>query len=629
MIEHIQDDAGVKRLAAWLANQPRYAVDLETTGLDPRSDNILVFAAGNAQDRFVITDFALDLEPLRRVMSSPKRSVVFHNAKFDTQFLWYHLNIVCGKVVCTNVLEKILHAGLPAPKGFYTLDALEQRYLNLVRPYDKKAMQQSFVGHTGPLSQAQLEYATDDCVSLLQILELQTARILKEELQETAALEGQIIPILAAMELHGIHIDAEGWAARNGEIAAELVTMERDLDAVLKPEVYQLALADPLLEPPPSVNLNSPAQLKGALMALGFGEIGSTDAQALSDLQKEAMNRWGPESRAYRAVSDLLRFRKLEKQRSAFGEVILDMRDPETGRIYPEFNQLVDTGRMSARKPNVMQIPSRGEGAVLRNFFTAPPGMKIITADYSAQELRVLAECCRDGALMQAFFDDKDLHTWTASLMFGLDYDRMARLVEECDTLTDLTPDHKEAKARRTGAKTLSFGLVYGMGPSKLSITLTNQGGKTVTVDEAKELFKRFFSAYPTVQNWLNQQKRAAITNLYSVTLGGRRRYFTRPDPDDDGTQRSAVEREGTNFTIQGSSADMTKRAAVLVWERVRPLGARIVNLVHDEVVVEAPADKAERVAELVREGMLLSAKHYLEVIPMKVGLRIDDHWAK
>ena len=232
----------------------------------------------------------------------------------------------------------------------------------------------------------------------------------------------------------------------------------------------------------------------------------------------------------------------------------------------------------------------------------------MITADYSQIELRIMAEVSQDPAFLKAFKDDVDLHTLTASQMFRI-------------------PIEKVDKDKRFQAKSINFGLMYGRGATSLGLQIG------LSVEESKKLLDVYFSAYKKVKRWLDNMGRDALRYGYVRTLGGRKRSFIMPDKADPDYQKliGAVERQGKNTPIQGTSADITKYALVFIHDAIKKdkLAAHLIHTVHDEIVVEARDDLAESVAKIVEEKMVLAGKKLLRLVPVKVDIHISDCWEK
>lgn len=573
----LSDAAGLAAAADALARCEAIGLDTETTGLDPFRARLRLIQLATPERVFLVdADRLASLGPLRALLEAPRPIKVLHHAKFDAKFLRRRYGIRLAGIFDTMLASQLLGS----PEG-HSLAAVVSRWLG--RPLDKTLQKSDW---SGELSEAQLRYAAEDAALLLPLREAMREALLAEGLGRIAALEFSVAPVLAEIELAGIRLDAECWRdlarAREIEHASLAAELQREL-----------AAADPQLalfpdHAPSNLNLNSVPQVMRALAQLGI-HVPDTDDLTL-----------GPLASSHPVLKQLIEYRHAAKALSAYGEGFLNYIHPVTGRIHPEFHQLgADTGRMAASNPNIQQIPNQER---YRACFVPEPGRRFVIADYSQIELRILAEVTRDPQLIRAFESGADLHRLTASMMFG-------------------TPLDAVSKEQRQGAKALNFGIVYGMGPSGLATRIGS------TLDEAKELIDRYFAAYPGVRRWLAQAARKAVETGECTTLGGRRIRFTPPDPSNRRAV-AGVERFGKNAPLQGTSADITKRALALVAPRL-PEGANIINVVHDEIVVEAPAEQASAVAEIVREAMREAGEAYLRRVPIVVEADVAESWAK
>jgi DNA polymerase I len=266
---------------------------------------------------------------------------------------------------------------------------------------------------------------------------------------------------------------------------------------------------------------------------------------------------------------------------------------------------MVDTGRMACRNPNLQNIPSKGGWAKIREAFVAAPGHRLIVADYSQMELRILAQLSQEPKMIQAFRDGTDLHSQTAEALFGPEF----------------------TKEQRQIAKTFNFAVCYGSGPG----TLAQQAD--IPYLQAKALLAKYFQTYPMLKEFLDRSSRHAQDYCYSETPAGRKRWYNRPDPTAENykQQLGAIGREGCNAPIQGCNADCTKIASALFERAVSdclPRG-RILMWVHDEIVVESPEETAELDADLLKHCMIEAGERYLTDVPVEVSIAIGDRWQK
>lgn len=564
---------------------PFVAVDTETTGLDPFRSEVLLFQIGNLKKQFLVDMRRASIEPLRGILESLKPKVL-HNAKFDYKMLAAHANVRMENCVDTMLIEQVLENGRD-PAGGFSLSGVYKRYFSKDISKEEQA---SFVNHTGEFSEEQLEYARRDVIYPLEILFKQMPRLKRDRLEHTAKLECLAVTAIADIELNGILIDQERWRslAKRAEEEAERVRLL--LDEAFRPYLERSGELV-LFSTSKSLNYESDQQVKEALRSLGI-PVESTGKDILEGID-------------HPVVRLLLEYRGYRKIVSTYGEGFLEHVHPKTGRIHCDFRQMgAESGRLSSTNPNMQNIPADSE---FRSCFIAPPGRKLITADYSGCELRILAELSKDPEFLKAFNNNEDLHSLVASMMFGVPVNK-----------------HENAHLRQA-AKAINFGLAYGMSPKGLASQLG------CPEDEARELLKKYFDSFPAIREYLESCARAAISRGYSTTIGGRRRYFDLSNVDKDRSLRGAIERKGKNSPIQGTNADMIKLALYELRRRFRErnLDAMLVNTVHDEIVVECDANIAEEVQALVEETMRAAGRFYLKTVPVEVESKIGDSWSK
>jgi len=396
-------------------------------------------------------------------------------------------------------------------------------------------------------------------------------------------LEKPLSLVLLRMEQAGIGIDLGAFAAFLDEVSQGLARLTGELHA-LAGRVF---------------NLRSSQQLAEVLFGdLGLARQGKTPGGAVST-SSEVLERLAG---THPLVDKILEFRKLEKLRSTYLEPLPRMVSPD-GRLRTTFNQTATaTGRLSSSNPNLQNIPIRGDlGRRMRACFRAAPGNLLAASDYSQIELRVLAHLSRDPALVQAFEENQDIHARTAALLFDKDQ-------------ADVTPEE------RRGAKTINFGLLYGMGPQKLSRELK------IPMDKAKDFIARYFEKMGTLAAFYESIVDEARLRGFVTTMAGRRRLL--PDIESKNPQLQAqARRQAINTVVQGSAADIIKMAmlAADADRELAALGGRLILQVHDELVMEAPADAASRVGD--RLGRLMAGVVSLAV-PLTVDTGVGETWA-
>lgn len=399
-------------------------------------------------------------------------------------------------------------------------------------------------------------------------------------------LELPLIRVLADMEEVGIHINRAAFSEF-------LYEVQKELDR-LTHAIYEAA-GGPF-------NIRSAQQLGDLLFnKLGLKSKGKTKGGQISTSQTVLEKLAGE----HEIIDLILEYRTLEKLRSTYLEPMPKLADAY-GRIHTTFNQLsTATGRLSSSNPNLQNIPVRGKfGTRMRACFTARKGFKLVSADYSQIELRVLAHCSQDPTLLEAFRNDQDIHSHTASVLFDISSEAV-------------TPD------QRRNAKTINFGLVYGMGPQKLAQELK------ISLTEAKEFIERYFAKLQRLKSFYEQIEADAKEHGYVVTLIGRRRHI--PEIQSGNSQmQSQARRQAINTVIQGSAADIIKIAMLRTAQdkELKALNARLVLQVHDELILEAPDANAEAAAR--RLAAIMSNVHpggkALDV-PLKVDYGIGDGW--
>ena len=401
-------------------------------------------------------------------------------------------------------------------------------------------------------------------------------------------MEMPLIPVLASMEDAGITIDKAALKAFLDEVQTEL-------DA-LTARIYQEAGHE--------FNIRSAQQIGEVLFKkLGLSAAKSTKGGQASTSQAVLEKLSGE----HPVVDTLLEFRKLEKMRSTYLEPLPRLAGPDS-RIHTTFNQTATaTGRLSSSNPNLQNIPVRGDmGRRMRTCFTAGPGMKLISADYSQVELRVLAHYSQDPTLLSAFRNGEDIHTRTAALLHDVDPSQIG-------------PDE------RRRAKTINFGLIYGMGARKLGQDLG------IPLSEARMFMERYFARFAHIKEFFDGVEEEARRNGYVTTLSGRRR----PLPDmrsQSGQARALAERQAVNTLIQGSAADLIKFAMLAVHNdgALRRMKARLLLQIHDELIVEVPEERDEEAASRLAALMTDTSAWGIHLhVPLVADAGIGRNWGE
>ena len=395
------------------------------------------------------------------------------------------------------------------------------------------------------------------------------ARLQEDGLEEAADLEFALLPIITEMETTGVPIDADRWRAVTNKWTKEAASLSRKLTKELG-----------------VTNLNDDKQVLAALRRLGF-DVDKTNAEALAPYADNPV------------VTMLGRYRSLVGFVRSAGKGVLDAlhRSPD-GRVHTTIHQLgARTGRMSCSEPNLMGLPKDPE---IRSCIIAPPGKRLIVGDYKAIELRVIADQTGDRALREVFAKpDGCPHRHTASIL--------GEIAED-----SVTPEQKNK------AKPVNFGIGFGMGSKKLASYARKNFKVIMTDDEADKFRNKFLSHYSGIRAW--QERIAQEMAMEFRTRSGRRTFY--PYSDEGYNAR-------LSYPIQGSAADGIKAAIVLLHPRLKELGARIVMVVHDELLVEAPEEHAEAVKVIMKEGMITGMKLFVASVPIAVEPETRSNWAE
>jgi DNA polymerase I-like protein with 3'-5' exonuclease and polymerase domains len=575
----IEEDSKIESAAREIARHPVLGVDTETTGLDPYTSRVRLLQISTPERVFIFDLFktnALADPALREILSSSTATKVLHHAKFDMKMLLHHFNLELRNVFDTLLASQILSAG--RSEGSHGLAGVVERYLGSSVDKTQQASDWS-----KDLSDIQYHYAAKDAALLLPLRERLEQKIIELGLEEAARIEFECALPLAAMEIAGMPLDTDCWRKLVAGVERAHEILSTDLRRELAAGVQQMTLFGEA-----AINLDSPAQIIDALTRMGIKVEGTRnlELQPLAD--------------KYPVVRKLLEYRSVQKALSSYGASILDHVHRVTGRIHSDFHQIGATGgRMSCSNPNLQQIPNTPE---YRSCFRAPAGRKIVTADYSQIELRILADWSQDTALVKALMSGEDLHSATASQMFDV-------------------PIGEVTKDQRAAAKQLNYGLMYGLGAQGLAARID------CSVEEAEGLIRKYFAAYSGVAAWLRDAADRAVHDRQTRTRAGRLIYFT--FDAEDRAQVAATQRLGKNVPLQGSNADILKRALSLLYDALKRFDARIVNCVHDEIVVEVAESEAEECARAVEREMVAAARQFIRSIPVSVDATIGDAWLK
>ena len=609
----IDDPAQLPAIVARLRAAPIVAFDTETSSLQPHSAELIglslassptevwYFPFGHREPSRDLFEAPMNAEaprkpvknlppitsaecaPLRELLEDPSVPKAGHNLKYDVQVL-RRAGIEVAGLAYDSMLASFV---LDPSRRSHGIDALALEFLG------QRMTQYTDLAGKGkteiPFAEVEIDKAASYCgadsATVLALREHFAGDLERHKLLPLLeTLEMPLIPVLVDMEWAGIRIDSLKFAELGKSLGADLDALSQDIQRAAGGK---------------ELNINSPRQLavilfeQQGLPVLKKTKTGpSTDAEVLEQLA----------DMGHELPKLILGYRELQKLKSTYVDVLPLSIHRDTGRIHTSFNQVgAQTGRLSSSDPNLQNIPvrsPRGEG--IRRGFIPEPGHKFVVADYSQIELRLMAHLSGDPAFIEAFRRGDDIHKQTAAIIFGVQ-------------LADVT---SEMRAR---AKTINFGTIYGQGPFALSKMLG------ITQDEAKKFISDYFTRFAGVRAFLDRSVALAKEQGYVETLFGRRRYI--PEINDRNFNiRAFGERTAQNTPLQGSAADLIKLAMVRIHKALPAAGlkARMLLQVHDELVIEAPADEAERAGALVKEHMEGAAT--LDV-PLLVTVGIGDDW--
>lgn len=578
-------------------------VDVEATSLDPYNGLLLMIQVASPSISYIFDARKLDLRNFKRfkdLLENKESIKILHNGKFDYKYIKVHTGISLDNIFDTMLTEAILNSGLG--KAYYSLKSLAVDYLNYTLEKDTR---KTFEVATSSsiFTDSQLKYAAIDTLIMFPIFEKQLKKLKKDNLINIAKLEFATTRVVAEMELTGIYINSAKWRDIISNLQSKRDMFAAQFQEAVRP-FYNATTVDLFGNVSDMINVNSQVQLMDLFNNKLKLNIPSTGDAILSNVPHP--------------VARILRdYRTYEKLVSAFGDSLLQKINPKTGRVHPEFNQMgTATGRFSCNSPNLQQIPRNSEEAPFRQCINPRPGYKLVVADYSAFEMRILAELSGDVKMVKALNEGLDIHSYTASLMFNKEY---------TEDFKKLYPDLRQI------AKPIGFGLMYGMGPMGLANRLGLETGKTVTKEEGEDYMNRYFSSYPSVRDFLDKTAKTAVRNGWSITPAGRKRWYTKPEKSDPDFRKkvSQIEREAKNHPIQGTNADAVKYALVYIHERLKKEGidGAITHTVHDEIVTEVREDQAQDWSLIQSDEMVRAAKLFIKKVKVISEPFVSDVW--
>jgi DNA polymerase-1 len=584
-------------------NEKIVAFDCETTSLDTLNTQLVGFSLSSQAGKgiyvplytsnlfenwdFIPQDKAL--EQIARLFNNPQVTVILHNGKFDYKVLRsngikINNNKVSCKLVDTMIAEWLLNSDKTG-KNSYSLEYLAETKLGLkgIEYEDLVPKGQTFADL--PVEKA-YPYAAEDADFTFQLWQKLEPQLKSQNLYELfTSTEMRLMPLLAEMEIQGIHLDSQTLYDYNKELTIGIEDIQNKIYSTVGH----------------TFNIASPKQLQEVL----FTERGlkptkktktgySTDTSVLEELA------------LYDPVPKMiLEYRELAKLQSTYVETLPSMCD-KNERIHTDFIQTgTATGRLSCREPNLQNIPVRNEaGRKIRSAFTATPGTILISADYSQIELVVLAHLSQDKNMCNAFISGTDVHKATAALIFGVPQE-------------EVTP-----QMRRT-AKTINFGVIYGMSAFRLANDLG------ISRTQAAEFIENYFKTYSSVNDFINSTIQKTEETGFVQTIFGRKRHIANINSKNK-LEKSGAERMAVNTPVQGSAADIVKKAMLDVSKALEEENtqAKLILQVHDELLVECPDNPQtiEKTISIIKEKMENAVKLN---VPLKVSIEYGKNWGE
>ena len=591
----ILSEAELQELVDRMKNSSELAIDTETNSIDPITAELAGISVSiqpyeafyiPVSHRYIGAPIQLPTElvigKLKPILEDPSIGKIGQNVKYDLQVLRRYGVELKGISFDTMIASYVIN-----PLTKHGLDDMSLEFLNhkmipiedlIGKGKDQRTMDEVEVEKVS-------EYSCEDADITLQLKNLMDVQLHKYDLESVFhEIELPLIPVLADIEMTGVKIDTD-W------LKALSVQLAKQLDS-LTSEIYELAGEE--------FNINSTQQLGKILYEKLNLPTGKKTKTGFSTNEAELVKL---SAAGHELPSKMLEYRSIAKLRSTYVDALPQSINPKTGRIHTSFNQAVtETGRLSSSNPNLQNIPIRTElgKEIRRAFITDKDSCVILSADYSQIELRMLAHLSKDKALTEAFVKNQDVHASTAALIFGV-------------------PIENVNSEMRRQAKTINFGVIYGMGAFRLS----NELG--IKQAEAQNFIDSYFNTYSGVRTYFDGVTEFARQNGYVTTISGRRRLIPEINSKDH-NQRAFAERTAINTPVQGSAADMIKLAMIKIADLFKSEGwkSKLLLQVHDELVFEVPDDELDKVTEGIRSVMESALP--LDV-PVKVDIGVGKNW--
>ncbi len=588
--EYITREEDARRIMNELDRHDIIELDTEGTGLNQFTARITLFQIGIPGKAYVFdnrsdtehSDFNIEL--FRPILEGKKHLKLIQNASYEMKMIKYNHGFFIDNIYDTMLVEHLLTLGLyRKPALMYKYGALNAIILRRLGLSMSKEPRGTFEDYNQKFQPFQLAYSANDVAVLRLIKDLQSFEIKQHGLEDVCQLEFDFVKPLCIMELNGIGFDFNRQRSILKDAAVEYDLCKRKAMKEINPVIDQSTMFDVSI-----VNIDSNVQLLKTLRAFGF-DINNTQEKTLRLFEGAPV------------IDALLSYGKSKKFINTYGESLIEkIRD---GKLHTTFNQMVSTGRLSSAAPNLQNIPKEQK---YRTSFIAKPGKSLITSDMNGAELRILGNLSRDPIFLECYANGIDIHSRTAAEINGVPMDKV-------------TP------AMRTAAKTLNFGLVYGLSKYGLASQLS------CTERKAASIISAYFNRYKGVKSYLDETAMAAIQKGFTTSISGRKRFYDVPDwedPDRKG-KIGIIERAAKNASVQGANADTIKKSMIYLVEELENYDAELILSVHDEVVVECRDDLIPEVREIVSKSLIDGFGHYFSTIPMEADALVGPCWLK
>lgn len=590
LYQFINNPKAQKKLVDNLLQQKVVCFDTETTSLNELEAELVGMSFSYKKGLAYYIPFSENreevlqtLEIFRPFFEKEDLLKVAHNLKFDYKVLKQYDITVKGAMFDTMIAHYLLN-----PDGRHGMDYLSEVYLNY-----KPVSIETIIGKKGKKQgnfrdadlRTQTDYAAEDADVTFQLYELFAPQLKKENLEELFfTIEMPLMEVLAKMELAGISLD-EKW------LAQESVDLENDLKQ-LETKIFELSGEE--------FNMNSPKQL---------GEILFEKLQLDPKAKKTKTGQYATSedvlqklNSKHEIIKHILEYRTYQKLKSTYVDALPSQIEKKDNRVHTNFSQTTAaTGRLASVNPNLQNIPIRTvRGQQIRGAFVSGEGKKIISADYSQIELRLIAEISGEDNMIKAFQDGEDIHASTAAKLFKI-------------------PLAEVSKTQRSQAKTVNFGIIYGQG----AFALAEQTGLSRT--EAKQMIEAYFETYPKLKEYMAEQVSKARQVGYVETILGRKRHL-KDINSNNFVVRGHAERNAVNAPVQGSAADIVKIAMIKIARELeeQQLTTKMLLQVHDELVFESPIDEIDAASKLIKTEMESALKTQ---VPLLVEIGVGNNW--